>query len=155
MTADRLYGIVVGWYSIGSTPLTSDLALHTQILTYNESPIFLQLHPDAMQASGSSDSRAASKLPLDIYESVVDIAGGKSETKFVKIATEAGGYKVETYEAERIAVESASKVGAASAGTAGQGGKAQQETTESTRESIHAVTTEAAKRLLIFFSIYL
>lgn len=99
--------------------------------------MFLQLHPNAIQAPsspGGSGKVAASKLPLDIYESIVDIAGGKSETKFVKIGTDAGGYKVETYEAERIAVETASRItvsdSAANASTS-QGGKSAQETPES------------------------
>lgn len=133
--------LLVGWYSIGSTPTSSDLAIHTQLLAYNESPVFLQLHPDAIQppsAPGGSTKVAASKLPLDIYESIVDTASGKSETKFVRIPTEAGGYKVETYEAERIAVESASRPtvsdATASASTA-QGGKAPHEATETTCES--------------------
>lgn len=96
------------------------------------------MHPNAIQAPsapGGSGKVAASKLPLDIYESVVDIAGGKSETKFVKIAPEAGGYKVETYEAERIAVETASRItvsdAAANASTS-QSSKGTQETPEST-----------------------
>lgn len=95
---------------------------------------------------------AASKLPLDIYESVVDTASGKSETKFVKVPTEAGGYKVETYEAERIAVETASRLtvsdATANASTA-QGGKAPQETVESTCE-FRRISTQAslAKSLL-------
>ncbi|KAK9897723.1 Mov34-domain-containing protein [Cystobasidium minutum MCA 4210] len=128
----------LGWYSVGHTPQASDLSIHTQLLAYNESPVFLQLHPDAIQppsAPGGSTKVAASKLPLDIYESVVDTASGKSETKFVKVPTEAGGYKVETYEAERIAVETASRLtvsdATANASTA-QGGKAPQETVEST-----------------------
>lgn len=135
----RLLCRIVGWYSVGEAPSASDLSLHTQLLQYNESPIFLQLHPNAIQAPsapGGSGKVAASKLPLDIYESVIDIAGGKSETKFVKIATEAGGYKVETYEAERIAVETASRAtvsDATASASAGQGGKGPQETTESTR----------------------
>lgn len=126
----------VGWYSIGAAPTPSDLSIHTQLLAYNESPIFLQLHPDTLQ-SQSSSSGAVSKLPLDMYESIVDIAGGKSETKFIRIATEAGGYRVETYEAERIAVETASRVSVASAtatSSENQGGKGPSETGESTCE---------------------
>lgn len=112
----------VGWYSIGPRPTALDLAIHTQLLPYNESPLFLQLHPNS-HVQGSN-------LPLSIYESVVDIVAGKSVTKFVKIAGEDGGYRIETGEAERIAVESASRTAVANAST---GGRAGQESSESTR----------------------
>ena len=117
---------IVGWYTVGTQPTPLDLAIHTQLLVYNESPIFLQLHPTG-NSSSSSAANAGSNLPLDLYESIVDIVNGKSETRFVRIAGEDGGYRVETGEAERIAVESASRTAVASA----SGNKAGQESSES------------------------
>lgn len=114
---------------MGTQPTPLDLSLHTQLLAYNESPIFLQLHPT--DASSSSAGSVGSNLPLDIYESIVDIVSGKSETRFVRIAGEDGGYRVETGEAERIAVESASRTAVASA----SGNKAGRESSESARMS--------------------
>ena len=116
---------------MGTQPTPLDLAIHTQLLAYNESPIFLQLHPAGTSAPSTSSGNVGSNLPLDIYESIVDIVNGKSETRFVRIAGEDGGYRVETGEAERIAVESASRTAVASA----SGNKAGQERNESARES--------------------
>lgn len=62
----------------------------------------------------------------------MDIVAGKSVLKFVRIAGEEGGYKIETGEAERIAVESASRTALAASGSSRQG----QESVESSRESV-------------------
>ena len=113
----------VGWYTVGRSPTFLDLSLHTQLLVYNESPIFLTLSPNNLSHS------KAGNLPIEIYQSVVDIIAGRSMSKFVKIAGEEGGYRIETGEAERIAVESASRQAVALA----TGNRAGQESSESTR----------------------
>jgi COP9 signalosome complex subunit 6 len=61
-------------------------------MKFNDAPIFLQLSttPDAI----SKD------LPIAVYESVVELVNGKPETFFIR-----SNFKVETGEAERIAVD--------------------------------------------------
>lgn len=72
------------------------------MLAYNETPMFLQLSPDAI--TGSKD------LPVTIYESITEIISNQPQTKFI-----VAPYRVETGEAERVAVDHASK--SSSAGT--------------------------------------
>lgn len=127
----------VGWYTVGNRPTSLDLSLHTQLLAYNESPLLLILSASGITSSART-STSSSNLPLDIYESIVDIAGEKSVNKFVRIAGGdassssggGGGYKIETGEAERIAVESASRQAVASQTGVASGGN--KETIEST-----------------------
>ncbi|KAL7009128.1 hypothetical protein EMMF5_001326 [Cystobasidiomycetes sp. EMM_F5] len=119
-----------GWYTVGSEPSPLDLQLHTQLLLHNESPLFLQLSPASIN-NARPGAASGHNLPIEIYESVVDIIGGESVHRFVKIASEEGGYRIETGEAERIAVESASRQAVANA----SGSRAGQESTESVRES--------------------
>ncbi|KAJ3041089.1 COP9 signalosome complex subunit 6 [Rhizophlyctis rosea] len=83
---------LLGWYSTGLKPTPSDIHVHQQFLQYNESSLFLKMNPTA--AAHSKD------LPITIYESVVDMAAGATQLMFVKLQ-----YKVETGEAERLAVE--------------------------------------------------
>ncbi|ORX87173.1 COP9 signalosome complex subunit 6-like protein [Basidiobolus meristosporus CBS 931.73] len=82
----------LGWYSVGSQPSSSDLAIHRQLMTYNESPLFLQLDPH--------DLTAIRNLPITIYETFVDIVDEQAQTLFIQ-----SNYKIETGEAERIAVD--------------------------------------------------
>ena len=35
---------LLGWYTIGDVPTPQDLEIHKQLLAYNETPIFVQLH---------------------------------------------------------------------------------------------------------------
>ena len=72
------------------------------MLAYNETPMFLQLSPDSI--AGNKD------LPVTIYESITEIINNQPQTKFI-----VAPYRVETGEAERVAVDHASK--STSAGT--------------------------------------
>ena len=55
------------------------------------------------------DAEANGELPIKVYESVVEMVQGETTNFFVP-----AGYKIETGEAERIAVDHASKAGAES-----------------------------------------
>ncbi|GJJ77632.1 COP9 signalosome complex subunit 6 [Entomortierella parvispora] len=83
----------LGWYSIGYKPSMIDIDVLQQLMTYNESPLFLQLDPNEI-------STPAHSLPITVYESIVDIVDNQPQPMFIKAA-----YKVETGEAERIAVD--------------------------------------------------
>ncbi|KAG0051372.1 COP9 signalosome complex subunit 6 [Gryganskiella cystojenkinii] len=83
----------LGWYAIGHRPSTIDIDVLQQLMTYNESPLFLQLDPNEV-------STPARSLPITVYESIVDIVDNQPQPMFIKAA-----YKVETGEAERIAVD--------------------------------------------------
>ncbi|KAF8969775.1 hypothetical protein BGZ46_010622, partial [Entomortierella lignicola] len=62
-------------------------------MVYNESPLFLQLDPNEIPTPSRS-------LPITVYESIVDIVDNQPQPMFIKAV-----YKVETGEAERIAVD--------------------------------------------------
>lgn len=70
--------------------------------TYNETPLFLQLSPDSVSHG--------KELPVTIFESVTEIIDNAPQTKFI-----VAPYRIETGEAERVAVDHASK--STSAGT--------------------------------------
>ncbi|KAG0178454.1 COP9 signalosome complex subunit 6 [Apophysomyces sp. BC1021] len=82
----------MGWYSVGVAPTETDLKLHDQV---NESSLFLQLNPVSL-ASG------AKEFPVSIYESIIDVHDAR--LMFIKVP-----YKVETNEAERVAVDHVAK----------------------------------------------
>ncbi|KAI8997505.1 COP9 signalosome subunit 6 [Pilobolus umbonatus] len=88
----------MGWYTIGSSPTNAELELHEQFLQVSESALFLQLDPSAV-------GNNAKEFPLEIYESVRDIMDDK-KSRLVFIQTR---YKVETGEAECIAVDHVAK----------------------------------------------
>lgn len=62
------------------------------MMKFNESPLFLQMNPFEMVTSKN--------LPITVYESIIDIIDGQAHTLFIK-----SQYKIETGEAERIAVD--------------------------------------------------
>ncbi|KAJ3268074.1 COP9 signalosome complex subunit 6 [Borealophlyctis nickersoniae] len=82
----------LGWYSTGLKPTAREIHIHQQFIEFNESPIFLQLSP-----TGAVTSK---ELPITMYESVIDIVDDAAQMMFVKTQ-----FKVETGEAERIAVD--------------------------------------------------
>ncbi|KAG5462408.1 MAG: maintenance of mitochondrial structure and function-domain-containing protein [Olpidium bornovanus] len=83
----------LGWYSTGTRPTQREIDVHRQMMHWNESPLYLQLNP--------SDTPVTTKsLPVTVYESIVDIVDGQAVTQFVR-----SKYKIDTSEAERIAVE--------------------------------------------------
>ena len=74
----------LGWYSTGESPTEDDIDVHKQICCINESPLFLQLNP----VSGRP-----ADLPINVFESVIDIVGGETRMLFVKL-----GYTLATEE---------------------------------------------------------
>ena len=85
----------LGWYSTGDAPAESDIDIHRQICEIDESPLFLQLNPGAHH----------SDLPVVIYESIIDLVGGKARMLFVKLK-----YKLATEEAERIGLDHVARI---------------------------------------------
>ena len=58
----------LGWYNTGESPGPMDIVVHKQICEINESPLFLQLTPGKQHTTD---------LPVCLYESVIDMVGGK------------------------------------------------------------------------------
>ncbi|KAI8047493.1 maintenance of mitochondrial structure and function-domain-containing protein [Thamnidium elegans] len=87
----------MGWYSLGPKPTESDLKLHEQFLQVNDSVLFLQMDPNAL-------SGGEREFPIDIYESIIDMVDERTRLVFIKST-----YKVETGEAECIAVDHVAK----------------------------------------------
>ncbi|SPO21246.1 related to COP9 signalosome complex subunit 6 [Ustilago trichophora] len=99
---------LLGWYTIGDVPTPQDLEIHKQLLAYNETPLFVQLH---QTVASFENAEVNGELPIRVYESVVELVQGETTNFFIP-----AGYKIETGEAERIAVDHASKAGAESGG---------------------------------------
>lgn len=99
---------LLGWYTVGEVPTPQDLEVHKQLLAYNETPLLVQLH---QTVASFENAEANGELPIRVYESVVELVQGETTNFFVP-----AGYKIETGEAERIAVDYASKAGAESGG---------------------------------------
>ncbi|KAG2193353.1 hypothetical protein INT47_001017 [Mucor saturninus] len=95
----------MGWYSLGTTPTEADLKLHEQFLRVNESALFLQMDPNALTGGER-------EFPVDIYESIIDIVDESVRPVFIKST-----YKVETGEAECIAVDHVAKPSSSSKDT--------------------------------------
>jgi len=88
----------LGWYSTGSSVQPSDIEIHKQIMEMNESPIYLLFDTSACA------NPATRELPLSIYESELHIVNEQPTLLFVKVP-----YKIETGEAERMAVDHVAK----------------------------------------------
>jgi len=84
---------VLGWYSTGGEVQPGDLEINKQILQFNESPLYLLLDPIIPQ-------HHRKELPINIYESELRIVKDEPTYVFSKAP-----YKIETGEAERIAVD--------------------------------------------------
>uniref|UniRef100_H2Z9Q5 COP9 signalosome complex subunit 6 n=2 Tax=Ciona savignyi TaxID=51511 RepID=H2Z9Q5_CIOSA len=84
-----------GWYTTGGVPTELDMKVHQQICGIIESPIFLKLNPQA----------ASTDLPLNIYESVIDVTDGTAVSRLVTLQ-----YTLATEEAERIGVDHVARV---------------------------------------------
>jgi COP9 signalosome complex subunit 6 len=113
---------ILGWYATGSEPTKADLAIHRQLVPFNESPVFLLLNP--------AISLVARDLPIAMYESEVRIVGDTPTLIFARTT-----YKIETGEAERIAVDHV-------AHAAPVGGL------EGTKLSTHSLSLQNAVRML-------
>ncbi|PWN50259.1 hypothetical protein IE53DRAFT_387440 [Violaceomyces palustris] len=92
---------IVGWYSVGSVPDSEDVEIHKQLLEVNESPIMMQLRPTN---TALEEAEKAGELPINVYESVVELVKGETKTFFLETR-----YRIETGEAERIAVDHTSQ----------------------------------------------
>lgn len=92
---------LMGWYALGTAPTEADLKIQEQFLEINESSLFLQLDP--------SLERNSKEFPVSVYESAMDIVGGETRLLFIK-----ANYKIETNEAERVAVDHVAKASTSS-----------------------------------------
>lgn len=115
---------ILGWYTTGSAPNALHLALHKQMMTVNESPLFLLLDP--------APSAAARELPLMLFESAIEINNGEQIMNFVST-----GYTLATEEAERIGVDHVAKV----SGTNGQ--------TTSSEVTVHLTSHRSAMAIML------
>nr|CDI51565.1 related to COP9 signalosome complex subunit 6 [Melanopsichium pennsylvanicum 4] len=97
---------LLGWYAIGDVPTTQELAIHKQLIAYNETPLLVQL---SQTVTSFENAELNGELPIRVYESVVEMVQGETSSFFVP-----AGYKIETGEAERIAVDHVGKAGAES-----------------------------------------
>ncbi|KAN0063052.1 hypothetical protein ACQY0O_004215 [Thecaphora frezii] len=100
---------MLGWYTVGAVPTPSDMQVHKQLLAYNETLLLLQLHPTVASFEAADKE---GELPINVYESVIEMMAGEAATLFVPT-----GYRIETGEAERIAVDHTSKAGAEAGGS--------------------------------------
>jgi len=91
----------LGWYSTGDSVQTSDMDVHRSatIAEFNESPLYMIL--DAV-ACGRKTTK---ELPITVYESELHMIEDKPTSLFVKVP-----YKIETGEAERIAVDHVARI---------------------------------------------
>jgi len=91
---------ILGWYSTGKAIENYDLQIHQQVEQFNETPLYLMLNPEP--APGSRE------LPLTLFETTIKTGGDdKPHVSFSKVS-----YRVETTEAERIAVDHLQNVSA-------------------------------------------
>lgn len=97
---------ILGWYTIGDVPTPQDVEIHKQLVAYNETPLLVQLH---QTVASFEHAEVNGELPIRVYESVVEMVQGETANFLVP-----AGYRIETGEAERIAVDHASKAGAES-----------------------------------------
>jgi len=81
----------LGWYTTASQPTEEHIKIHRQICQINESPILLQM---------DTSSKQVEQLPIQLFESVIDIVGGEATMLFVPLS-----YTLATEEAERIGVD--------------------------------------------------
>ena len=110
---------VVGWFTLVPTsgPLPELVQFQRYITSLNETNVLLAIHPTAFERSESADQ----KLPVTIYESVLESDGAKDEGSMQIDGEESSDlkfrpvpYTIETDETEMIAINFVSK-GAGSA----------------------------------------
>ncbi|KAI8062850.1 COP9 signalosome subunit 6 [Gongronella butleri] len=93
----------MGWYTVGEAPTALDIKLHDQVLHRNESSLFLQLNPQSLNG-GDHASKMGATMPVDLYESMYEVHEDRPRLVFVKTS-----YRIETNDAERIAVDHVAK----------------------------------------------
>lgn len=91
----------LGWYSTADSVVPADMDVHRSpvITEFNESPLYLILDTVAC------GKRTTKELPITIYESELHMIDDKPTNLFVKVP-----YKIETGEAERIAVDHVARI---------------------------------------------
>ena len=102
----------VGWFTLcaESGPTPALLGIHKQVMFMNESALLLAFHPAAITSTSVSDTNG--KLPLTIYESVIETETGRGESA-MQVDGEDGTvvkfrsipYTIETDETEMIAID--------------------------------------------------
>lgn len=101
-----------------NTASSLSLSFSSQLLDFNEAPLFLQLTPTI---SSFNSAQSSGELPISLYESVVELAPSTEASKSQPTSSDAkegmeatmffvpAPYHIETGEAERIAVDHTSK----------------------------------------------
>ncbi|KAF9243909.1 maintenance of mitochondrial structure and function-domain-containing protein [Melanogaster broomeanus] len=97
----------IGWYTVAPAPTARHIALHDQFTGYCSTPLLLLLQPSSSTPASSDITGQA--LPFKAYEPSVEIRDKKTRSVFIEAT-----YKVETGEAERIAVDWTAKGGGGS-----------------------------------------
>jgi len=87
---------ILGWYATGKLE-NSDIGLHQQIESYNESPLLLIMDPETKPGNQI--------LPIVLWETTVKVVEDKPRFLFTRVP-----YTIETTEAERIAVDHVANV---------------------------------------------
>jgi len=87
---------ILGWYATGKLENT-DIGLHQQIESYNESPLLLILDTETKPGNQT--------LPIVLWETTVKVVEDKPRFVFTRVP-----YTIETTEAERIAVDHVANV---------------------------------------------
>jgi len=90
---------LLGWYSTGAECKPADIQIHNQFIPFNESPLYLIL--DTLV------SKVTKGLPVQVFESELRIINDEPTLLFSKVQ-----YRIETGEAERIAVDHVARVSA-------------------------------------------
>ncbi|KAH7883798.1 maintenance of mitochondrial structure and function-domain-containing protein [Phlebopus sp. FC_14] len=97
----------IGWYTVASKPTSRHISLHEQFTGYCSTPLLLVLQPSS--AAPLPSDITGQTLPFKAYEPSVEIRDKKTRSVFIEAP-----YKVETGEAERIAVDWTAKGGGGS-----------------------------------------
>ncbi|ORZ31360.1 maintenance of mitochondrial structure and function-domain-containing protein [Catenaria anguillulae PL171] len=111
---------LLGWYATTITdPLAQDLDLHRQFMQFNELPLYARLDPTLLlmpsktaAATHGPDGATTVRLPFIVYEGLLDPHSG--DVTFAEVPI-----KVETGEAERVAVAGVAKDAGTGGGASG------------------------------------
>jgi len=89
---------LLGWYSTSTNIDKYDMEVHQQIMKFNESPLYLIMDPNA--------SPLSRELPITLVEAGIKIEKDQPVLRFAKVT-----FKIETTDAERIAVDHVARSG--------------------------------------------
>ena len=115
LTGDTLTGILIdkqvfpslellGFYTVAPQPTPIHVAMIQQFTTYTQNPLIMLLQPGLAASTAAPGQQQQQQLPISVYEP--NIGYGSTKTMLIKVE-----YKVETGEAERIAVDWSAKGG--------------------------------------------